>query len=145
MIEPSEDQLQVYAADVIRAFRVPGVVAWHTPNGGHRSPSVAKQLKSFGVLPGVADWTFMSHGPRVAFLELKRRMGVQSKAQKEFQAAATALGAPYIIARTLEEIDDALIALGVINKVSNRTRSGSGGRSGEALGVECLPVSKKAA
>jgi hypothetical protein len=113
-IEPTEDQLQIYSADVIAAFGDPQVVAYHTPNGGKRDYSVAKLLKRFGTLPGVADWTFITPGAIASYLELKKKGGRLSVEQKEFQRRVTALGCRYLVAYNLQEIDAALIELGVI-------------------------------
>lgn len=134
--QPTEDELQVYSADVISAFKVAGIIAFHCPNGGYRHPAVAKKMKAMGVLPGVPDWTFNLPGPRFAYLELKDHKGRQSEAQKQFQRDAEALGIPYLVARTPEEIDGVLSALGVINKPNSVPRRGSDamGESGRLAG-----------
>jgi hypothetical protein len=35
---------------------LPGIVAWHTPNGGKRDAFEAKRLKDMGVVSGVPDY-----------------------------------------------------------------------------------------
>lgn len=133
--EPTEDQLQIYAADKLRAFGAPGIVFFHVPNQNMASPQYRKKLNSFGLLPGVSDWIFVLPGSHVAFLELKTLRGVQSKSQKDFQRNVEALGAPYLIARTPEQIDGVLLGLGAILDLKfPRSGVGVGGRSGRGNG-----------
>ena len=113
-IEPTEDQLQIYSADVITAFAVPSVVAFHVPNGGKRPIAVAKLLKRFGTLAGVPDWLFILPGARAAFMEIKTRKGGLRKTQKTFRDRVITNGCEYRLVRTVNEIDAALIELGVI-------------------------------
>lgn len=146
--QPTEDELQVYSADVFRAFGVPGVVGWHTPNGMRVRPAVAKKMKAFGVLSGVADWTFIVPG-RAAFVELKTLTGRQRPEQKKFQRNVEALGCVYVIARTPEEIDGAFAGLGVINKpnaVPCRGSDAMGRTAGEPVSrIPCRSTLKRAA
>jgi hypothetical protein len=109
-----EDMLQVFTADLVTAFKRPGIVAYHTPNGGKRHIATAKKLKKMGTLPGVADWTFLMPGARTAFLELKDEDGRQSDSQVDFQRAVEALGFTYELARTPQQVKDILITWGVI-------------------------------
>jgi hypothetical protein len=87
-----EDMLHVFTADLLAAFKRPGIVAYHTPNGGKRHISVANKLKKMGTLPGVADWTFLMPGARTVFLELKDQEGRQWDSQVDFQRDVEALG-----------------------------------------------------
>lgn len=128
----TEDMLHIYTADVLRAFAVPRVVWWHTPNGGKRHISVAKQLKKMGTRAGVSDFVFLFEvAPRIAFLELKDADGRQEDAQKDFQRDVEAIGCPYFIARTPAEVDRVLTELKAINK-SRGTLSAGAGASGRA-------------
>lgn len=118
-----EDALQIYAADVLRTFALPGVLYWHTPNGGYRHPSVANLMKRMGTKPGVPDWTIIVPHPTVnasfliGYVELKcGKRGRLSDAQLEFKASCEAMGIPYIVARSCDEIDAAFRQLGAINK-----------------------------
>jgi hypothetical protein len=136
-MSPTEDQLQVYSADVFRAFGVPGVIGFHVPNGGKRHIATAKRLKAMGVLAGVPDWVFVLAAGRAGFLELKDEAGRQTDEQKKFQREVEALGCPYAIARTPEEIDAVMSAFGVIDKpASPEMRRGAGGGPGVEP-VEC--------
>lgn len=123
--QPTEDQLQIYSADVFRTFKRPGVVGFHVPNGGVRHPATAKRLKAMGTRPGVSDWIFIIPGGHVRCLELKDHKGRQSPDQIEFQAEVEACGIPYAIARTPDEIDGVLSAFGVIDKPSSPRASAS--------------------
>jgi hypothetical protein len=109
-----EDTLQVFTADLLESFKRPGIVAYHTPNGGKRHISVAKKLKKMGVLAGVADWTILLPGARAAFLELKDEDGRQSAAQIAFERDVKALGFAYEIGRSPEQVKAILIAMGAL-------------------------------
>jgi hypothetical protein len=110
----TEDMLHVFTADLLAAFKRPGIVAYHTPNGGKRHISTAKKLKKMGTLPGVADWTFLLPGARAAFLELKDGKGRQSDAQVDFQRDVEALGFRYELARTPAQVKGILVAWDII-------------------------------
>lgn len=78
-----EDQIQRAVFQHIRARGVPGLVAWHTPNGGKRKPIEAAIFKGLGVRSGVADIIAVHQG-KIFALELKAENGRPSKAQREF-------------------------------------------------------------
>jgi hypothetical protein len=133
-VRMTEDMLQVYTADLLAAFKRPGVIAYHVPNGGKRHPAVAKKLKAFGTLAGVPDWNIIVPAfptARIAYLELKDAKGVQSSAQKEFQRACDAIGVLYAVARSPAEVDGVLTAIGAINKVSRRVNVVTGRLAGD--------------
>lgn len=52
----------------------PGVVYWHTPNGGARAAFEAKRFKESGVKAGIPDLLFLREG-RLYGLELKEPGG----------------------------------------------------------------------
>jgi hypothetical protein len=54
-IRRPEQAIQKAIFQHIRARGVSGLVAWHTPNGGHRKPIEGAILKSMGVRAGVSD------------------------------------------------------------------------------------------
>ncbi|KRQ11649.1 hypothetical protein AOQ73_06125 [Bradyrhizobium pachyrhizi] len=58
----------------------PNVVAWHTPNGGHRSEIEAIRFKQIGVEAGIPDYFFLYVGSLYA-LEFKKPGGSLSEAQ----------------------------------------------------------------
>lgn len=111
-----EDHLQVYAADTLRAYAVPGVIWYHVPNQGIHQVQYRAKLKSFGLRPGVADLAFTLLDGRSAYLELKRHDGKRSPAQIEFGEDCERIGVPYAYAKTCDEVDAFLITHGIINK-----------------------------
>jgi len=70
----------------------------------------ARQGKQFVrfLRPGFADLMFLLSGGRTLFVEVKSKTGRQSKDQKTFQRIVEQLGFDYIIARSVEDVDDAL-------------------------------------
>lgn len=103
----SEDRLQAATARLMR-LKYRRVVAWHTPNGGHRNAVTAARLQGMGVRPGVPDWTLVLPGGRVGFVELKVGGNRQSVQQVTFMDQVRALGCPYVVARSVEEFDAAV-------------------------------------
>jgi hypothetical protein len=119
---PTEDELQRYSADVLRAFAVPGVIYFHVPNGGWRDPATANKLKSMGVRSGVPDWLLLLPHGRYACVEIKTLKGRQSANQVEFQESVKKVSGVYRIARTPEEIDAVFTELGAIRKPQPENR-----------------------
>jgi hypothetical protein len=65
---------------------VPGLLFWHTPNGGARRPTEAAIFKGLGVLSGVADLILL-HDAKFFALEIKAHSRSRvSPAQKKFVA-----------------------------------------------------------
>jgi len=70
---------------------------WSVPNGGNRNALEAKRLKAEGLTPGVSDLIFMWKA-KTYCIEMKlEHGGVQSKAQKEWQAIVEAQGFDYFL------------------------------------------------
>lgn len=85
------------------AAKLPGVVCWHTPNGGARDGAEAKRFKELGVLAGIPD-VFMLWG-RLHALEFKRPGGGRlSPAQLDLHPRLEAAGA---FVRTVDSLDEA--------------------------------------
>ena len=61
---------------------------------------------------GVPDYVAIRAG-KVVFIEAKAKRGVQSKEQKIMQAAIEAEGIPYILAKSSEDVEKALVSLGL--------------------------------
>jgi hypothetical protein len=78
-----EDNIQRAVFQHIRARGVPGLVAWHTPNGGARKSIEAAILQGLGVRAGVSD-VIAVHDGKVFALELKSEDGRPTDAQLEF-------------------------------------------------------------
>lgn len=106
---------QVLQQNVVAFLGVayPGLLWWHTPNGGARSKAEAGILKSMGVRAGVADLCFVLPGARIAFIELKSAKGSASPAQKTFRADCEMQGVPYAICTSLAEVEGTLAAWGL--------------------------------
>lgn len=76
----SENEIQEAVCDHIRTYGKPGLVWWHTPNGGKRSKRWASALKRRGLTSGVSDLIFF-YRDRFYALELKSAKGRPSEAQ----------------------------------------------------------------
>jgi hypothetical protein len=109
-----EEKLQEAVIDLLEATRIPGVVYWHTPNGGRRSKREAVKFKRMGVLAGVSDLIISIPGARMAFLELKSRRGRLSEEQEAFIAGQEANGFTCGMAKTLDEAVKFLTDVGAI-------------------------------
>ncbi len=86
-----EDAIQRAVFQHIWIRGVPGIVAWHTPNGGKRKPIEAAILKGLGVRPGVADVCIVHDGKFYA-LELKAPGGRSTEKQIQFRHEVNAAG-----------------------------------------------------
>lgn len=69
----------------------PGVVAWHTPNGGNRSAAEGARFRAIGVEPGIPDYFFLWGG--LFALEFKKPGGPLSAAQLAMHPLLRAAGA----------------------------------------------------
>jgi hypothetical protein len=98
-----EESLQVSIAEYL--WRVhPGVVWWHTPNGGGRSAREGAVFKRMGVVAGVPDLALIGAGGRLILVELKARGGRVRESQRKFMARAEEEGALCFVVRDLEEM-----------------------------------------
>lgn len=107
---PEEDLQKI----VVRFLQLacPKAVFFAVPNQkGTRKTWEQGLLKSLGVRAGVADLVFVLPEGRVGFIELKAPdNGRQSADQAVFEEDVRALGAPYLICRSLAEVEGALAA-----------------------------------
>jgi len=94
-----------------------GVIWFHVPNGEKRSRRTGGKLKKMGVRRGVPDFVFVLQNRQAAFLELKTGDGVLSPAQDDFAERCSAIGAPYAIARSIDDAISILSAWGAIKVV----------------------------
>ena len=78
-----------------------GVVWWHSPNGGWRSPVEAKIFQSLGVRAGVADLVLLHDGQFFA-LELKAPGGRLTESQAAFLDDVEAAGGVVACAEGLD-------------------------------------------
>ncbi len=75
------------------------------PNGGHRSITTARRLKSEGVTAGVSDLIFLKSckGYKFFCIEMKTKIGKQTATQVEFQLSVELEGGKYLVCRSLDE------------------------------------------
>jgi hypothetical protein len=109
-----EDKLHVAIADLLRRTAAPGVVWWHTPNGGRRSKREAARFRSMGVLAGVSDFAISLPNGRFGFIEVKSPRGQLSAEQHEFLAAMKANGHFTEVIRSVDGALGVLKAWGAI-------------------------------
>lgn len=91
----------------------PGVVAFHVPNGGYRTPHEAAILKGLGVMAGVPD-VFCIRLGRVYALELKTKDGRPTKAQIAAVESIRNAGGYAAIAYGLDEALRCLEVVGIL-------------------------------
>lgn len=108
-----EDAIQRAVFQHIRGRGVPGLVAWHTPNGGKRKPIEAAIFKGLGVRAGVSDLILVRRGAIFA-LELKAENGRPTESQLEFLADMARAGAFTAIATGLDQALATLEAWGLL-------------------------------
>jgi hypothetical protein len=112
-----EHVIQISIVDYLRhALRGLPATFYAVPNGGRRDAREAGRLFAEGVRAGVADIVvqYMA-GERVVVvgLEVKAPKGAQSKTQKEWQPEFEAAGGVYAVVRSIEDVADALVKVGV--------------------------------
>jgi hypothetical protein len=86
---------------------VPGLFAFHCPNGGYRTAIEAAIFKSLGLIPGVPDLLLVYDG-RLYALELKTKHGRLTQTQIETHERMRRAGA---IVATAQGIAEALAHL----------------------------------
>lgn len=106
MKEDSDIHEPVVAA--LRAYAAPGVVWWHTPNGGKRGRKAAAAMWRLGARAGVPDLVLVVHGTAYG-LEFKTPRGRVSADQRAFFDEAVDAGVTIEVARSITE------ALSVLN------------------------------
>ena len=100
--QPSEQSVQRAVCEHLCRRGAPGVVWWHTPNGGQRRPVEAAIFRGLGVRPGVSDLVLL-HDGRAFALELKAERGRPSSAQMQFISEFRAAGGEASIANGLDQ------------------------------------------
>lgn len=116
---PTETQLQIAVADLLKWAAVPGLIYYHPANGEFRNIATAKRLKAMGVRAGVADWALVLPSGVATFLELKTKTGRASASQAEFCASCMRINTPYRIAYSFEEAKAILLEWGAIKCAPN--------------------------
>jgi hypothetical protein len=106
-----EDELQKQVAGFLD-WALPAGFRWlHVPNGGRRDPVVAAILKGFGVKPGAADVLILTPAGRFVWIELKSPTGQLSSEQQDWRDWCRAIGAPWFLCRSLDDVVEALTSL----------------------------------
>ena len=82
------------------------------PNGGARDAITGARLKDEGVVAGVADLLLLvpRHGYHGLCIEMKKKGGVQSQSQKEWQKAVERQGYMYVVCRSIDEFVETVTA-----------------------------------
>ena len=111
-----ERDLHGVVADIIRFYRVDGLIAFHIPNEGRRSPREGAFLKRMLMLPGAPDFSITTPGGHQHWLELKTETGRTTKEQRAFERSCDANGSPYAIVRRPEEASAILFAWGALTQ-----------------------------
>ena len=117
-----EDGLQRAAIELCNRKYRRDLMAYHTPNGGYRTRIEAARLQGLGVLAGVPDITLAIRGGRLGYIELKTPKGRLSTAQIIFRAAAEGLGIPWVVCRSISEVDEAVKS--ILEESRNGTNTG---------------------
>lgn len=109
-----EQTLQIAVVQFLQ-LAAPDLVFWATPNAvntknGKRAGAFNKAM---GVRPGVADLQFLLGDGKTGFVELKSRTGVQTKSQETFEDDVNALGCPYVVCRSIDDVKVTLEDWGV--------------------------------
>jgi hypothetical protein len=87
-----EQAIQRAVFEHFRMRAAPGVLAWHTPNGGARRKTEAAILKGLGVVAGIPDVLAVKNGQLFA-LELKPENGRLTETQERTLTALRDAGA----------------------------------------------------
>ena len=95
-----EDDIQRAMFDHLRWRGVPGVFAFHPPNGGKRNRIEAAIFRGLGARAGVPD-IIAVHGGRCYAIEIKTEIGRLTKVQNEAIAALERAGAVTAVCRGL--------------------------------------------
>ena len=98
----SEQAIQHAVCQHLRQRGAAGLVWWHTPNGGRRSPVEAAIFNGLGVRAGVSDLILL-HDGRAFALELKTERGRPTAAQMNFISEFRAAGGEASIATGLDQ------------------------------------------
>lgn len=87
----------------VEPAELPGVVSWHTPNGGKREAFEAMRLKQIGVEAGLHDYFFLWGG--LYGLEFKDATGRLSAAQIAMHPRLMAAG--MVASAVVDNLEDA--------------------------------------
>lgn len=112
-----EDKIQIAVADHLRVRAMPGVVWWHTPNGGVRHIGAAMKFKRMGVRAGVSD-ILAFYRKEMFCLEIKAPLGNPTEDQLKYKSDMEAQGAFGCIAHGLDQAIACLEAWGLLRRAA---------------------------
>lgn len=112
----AEEKLHIAIVDLLRFAGIPGLVYWHTPNGGKRGKVEAAHFKMMGVRPGVPDLIIALPCGRMAFMEIKTKKGTLTDEQRVFLEDMKRAGHHVTAVRSLDEAAADLSLWGAIRK-----------------------------
>jgi VRR-NUC domain len=108
-----ETAIQCTVVQHLNARAVPGLLFWHTPNGGYRSKYEAVTFKAMGVKAGVSD-LILFHTGKLYCLEIKAKGGRASDEQLAFISDVDRAGAYTALATGLDACLATLEAWGLL-------------------------------
>jgi hypothetical protein len=82
----------------------PDLVVFHVPNGGWRTGAEAARFRWLGVLAGIPDLCIVGRDGAVRFIEIKAQGGRLSEAQRVMRDRLVAMGVPYVVARSIDDV-----------------------------------------
>jgi hypothetical protein len=110
--DDEEERLQIAAVKLLHMLLPAEVVFFHVPNGGKRGKAEAGRFKAMGVLAGIPDLFFL-YRSRAYAIEMKASDGVVSDVQKLCHAALAVAGIPVAVARSIDDVLNALKDWGI--------------------------------
>lgn len=111
---PKEIVLHIQVATVLKQYLAQGWAFTHPASGEHRDKRTAAKLKAMGTMPGWPDLILVSPTGLFHGLELKRKGGRLSDAQKAFKMLAIEQGWAFCVADSLEAALDVLNGWGCL-------------------------------
>lgn len=108
----AEDLLQI---DMRRWLDLvaPGLIWWHTPNGGQRDAKAGSLLKRMGARAGVPDLVFLLPDGRCLHVEVKTAKGRPTPEQRDLHPRMAEAGHPVHTARSIDDLRAILAEAGV--------------------------------
>jgi hypothetical protein len=115
----AQPEIRLHAA-AVRYLRTvcPDCITLHIANGGKRSKETARLMKALGVLPGVFDLLLICPDGRHMWLEAKADAGKLSPEQQWFQRELILRGVPYVIFRSLNDIETFILQNAIPNRLA---------------------------
>lgn len=117
----ASQEFRLHAA-AVRWLRLvcPDCLVWHPANGEQRSPQAARRLKALGVWPGIFDLVLIDPQGRHYYLEAKAEKGRLSESQEMFKRELITRGVPYVVFRSLADVELFIKQNRIPNRLSER-------------------------